>query len=61
MRVRDSRLGEISPGVMQAAIPELPPTVGLTASTYFWLAVSAGVTVWLITNVLDGAMKRRRS
>lgn len=60
MRVRDSNLGEISPGVMQAAIPELPPTAGLTAMSYFWLAVSAGITVWFVTNALDRAMRGSR-
>ncbi len=61
MNVSDRQpFNQIDPGTMQAAIPEIPGAGSeITPRGYFFLAVGAGITVWFITRVLDGALKRR--
>lgn len=56
--IRDDRhLGQLSPAATAASIPE-PTGSGMTGRSYFFLAVAAGVTVWLLTRLLDGAVAR---
>lgn len=53
--IRDDRhLGQLSPAVTAATSPE-PASPGLTGKSYFMFAVAAGVTVWLLTRLLDHA------
>ncbi len=44
--------GQLDPAVLTAAVPEAPATGGMSLAPYYFMAVAAGVTVWLITRWL---------
>lgn len=60
MHVRDHRLGQLEPGPAAATIADGAP--GVPLASYYKLAVAAGLTVWLVSKLLDGTIfkKRRR-
>ncbi len=59
MFIRDARrgtdvrgFGQLDPGTLTAAVPEAPATGTMGLAPYYFMAVAAGVTVWLITRWL---------
>jgi hypothetical protein len=47
------RYGQVDPGTSAAITAPEPPVPGFTPIMYFGLAVAAGLTVWLVTKILD--------
>ena len=49
--VRLDRFGQLEPGPSAAAVPEVLP--GVTLGKLFLMSVAAGVTVWMITKLME--------
>ncbi len=61
MMFRDRHLAQLEPGPTAAAVADGATGIGgLSLISYYKLAVAAGLTVWLVSKLLDGAFFRRK-
>ncbi len=59
MMVRDRKFSQLEPGATTATVADGPGVLSATFP-YYKLAVAAGLTVWLVSKILDGAFFRKR-
>lgn len=64
MMIRDEMraYAQLEPGATTAAIADgaAAGAGGFPLASYYKLAVAAGLTVWLVSKILDGAFFKRR-
>lgn len=61
MHVSDRHLSQLEPGPTAAAVADGATGIGgLSLISYYKLAVAAGLTVWLVSKILDSTVFKRR-